>query len=532
MANSSRSKIAVLLIGVLVSPSSALFAADPYFSNEKYVVPTSVGKTTSQSTKVGTTYDEDPLAGPAKGPWRRLFLDATVVERQEGLTRTFHSATKYEANPVLRYDKPWEGGKGIAGPYLYGTVMWDQGKLRMWYHGAANGYINCYAESNDGIAWTKPNLGIIEFEGSKNNNLYMTVTQDPAENPPSKNRGQCHNASVIKRPWESDPQNRYALFCFGADYGFARVAFSPDGLHWTFPPVTRTKPLFSSSDVLNFFYDPYKSRYAATWKGRNRRGRAAGVAWSDDGLSWTKPVDGPVFVADDLDPDATQIYGMPVFPYQGMYIGLPWLYNARWIKDGEYTVNRMHDAQKDSPRTVDVQTAWSWDLINWTRPPDRRSFIPRGAKGEFDCDMIYTARAPVAVGDSLYFYYGGCVGLHDDPNVKANIGLAKLRLDGFCSMDAGEKEGWLISRREVLEAPQVAINARTSAGGYVAAEILDTNNKVIPGFSRDDCVPFTGDSVRHVLKWKTEKFAGKQQKQEKKIRFVLKNAELYSYLPE
>ena len=473
--------------------------------------------------------DQDPITGPQNGPWRRLFLDAMVVEKQEGLARRFHAAAKYAGNPVLRHDKPWEGGDAIAGPYLYGTVMWDQGKLRMWYHCAGKGYVNCYAESRDGISWRKPNLGIIEFNGSKENNLYLTVTQDAAENPPSKERGQCHNASVIKRPWEGDPEKRYALFCFGADYGFPRVAFSPDGLHWKFPP--ETKPLFSSSDVLNFFWDPYRTRYAATWKCRNRRGRAVGVAWSDDGLAWTKPVDGPVFVADDLDPDATQIYGMPVFPYQGLYIGLPWLYNARWIKDGSYTVARMHEAQKDSSRTVDVQIAWSWDLINWTRPPDRQPVIPRGSKGAFDSDMIYTARAPVLVGDSLYFYYGGCEGLHDNPNVKASIGLAKLRLDGFCSMSAGDIEGWLITRRELLRVPQLTINAKTAAGGYVIAEILDTNNTVVPGFSRHDCIPFSGDSIHHVLKWKTGAFSEKQSRQEKKLRLFLKNADLYSYLP-
>ena len=474
---------------------------------------------------------DDSLAGLGSGPWRRLFLDATVVEKQEGLTRTFHAAEKYAGNPVLRKDKPWEGGKAIAGPYLYGTVMWDQGKLRMWYHCVGKGYVNCYAESEDGITWTKPNLGIIEYGGSKDNNLFLTVTQDAAEKPPSKERGQCHNASVIKRPWESDPAKRYALFCFGADYGFPRVAFSPDGLHWAFPPETAKKPLFASSDVLNFFFDPYKSRYAATWKTRNRRGRAVGVAWSADGLNWTKPVDGPVFVADDLDPDATQIYGMPVFPYQGLYIGLPWLYNARWIKGGDYTVNRMHEAQKDSPRTVDVQLGWSWDLINWTRPPGRQPFIPRGKKGEFDSDMIYTARAPVRVGDKLFFYYGGCVGLHDDPNVQANIGLARLRLDGFCSMAAGDTEGWLITRREVFEVPQITINAKTAASGHVTAEVLDANDKVLPGFSREDCLLFHGDSMSHVLKWKTGAFSEKQRRQEKKIRLFLKNADLYSYLP-
>jgi len=259
---------------------------------------------------------------------------------------------------------------------------------------------------------------------------------------------------------------------------------------------------------------------------------SAAAAVSRDGLSWTKLASGPVMVADDLDPDATQIYGMPVFPYQGMYIGLAWIYNARWFKYGGYSDRRMYEVEKDSPCTIDVQLAWSWDLINWTRPPKREQFIPRGKKGEFDSGMIYTARAPVQVGDELYFYYGGWDGPHNDPKAQANIGLAILRLDGFCSMRAGDEEGRLITRREVFHVPQATINARTEKDGYVTAEILDEDDNVLNGFSREECIPFTGDSVRHVLKWRKGELDESQREGDKKLRFYLKRAELYSYLPD
>jgi hypothetical protein len=238
-----------------------------------------------------------------------------------------------------------------------------------------------------------------------------------------------------------------------------------------------------------------------------------------------------VFVADDLDPDATQIYGMPVFPYQGLYVGLPWMYCARYFKFGEYSVKKLHEAQEDSPRTMEVQMAWSWDLINWTRPPERRQFIPRGAKGQWDGGMIVTARAPIPIGDKLYFYYGGCDGLHDDKRVNAAIGLATLRLDGFCSMRAGDTEGWLISRREPFRQPVVTINARTGTDGLVVAEILDRRNRVVPGFSKQNCVAFHGDAVRHELRWRSAQFAAAPKADDYKIRFWLKDAELFSYLP-
>lgn len=477
--------------------------------------------------------EEDLMAGPPQGPWRRLFLDAMVVEGQQGLSRVFHAAEKHADSPVLKADRPWEHDGARGGPFLYGTVMWDEGKLRMWYLCYGGAWRNCYAESGDGIHWTKPNLGLVEFQGSKDNNIWYTTCRDPNEHPPQPERDQVHIASVIKRPGEADPAKRYVLYCHSPNFGHSRAAFSPDGLHWTFVPETAKKELFSANDVLNFFYDPYQKRYAATWKSANRRGRAAGIVLSTDGLIWAKPVEGPVMVADDLDPDATQVYGMPVFPYQGMYVGQAWIFSARWFKTGGYTAERMHEAENDSPCTMDVQLAWSWDLINWTRTPQRGQFIPRGKPGEFDAGMIWTSRGPVQVGDRMYFYYGGIAGPHNQfYRSRANIGLAVLRLDGFCSMQAGPQEGWLVSRREQFEAPRVTINAKTAPDGHVVAEILDKDNQPLPGFGRADCVTFTGDSTRHVLRWKTAALPESARTTDKKFRFYLKNADLYSYLPE
>ncbi|MDI6828631.1 MAG: hypothetical protein QME62_09125, partial [Armatimonadota bacterium] len=76
-------------------------------------------------------------------------------------------------------------------------------------------------------------------------------------------------------------------------------------------------------------------------------------------------------------------------------------------------------------------------------------------------------------------------------------------------------EGWLISRREVFKTPQVIINAKVGTNGYVVAELLDRNNNVIPGFTKDQCVAFKGDSVRHTLTWKTGAFPNKYRDADK-----------------
>lgn len=443
--------------------------------------------------------DLDPVlvGGP---PFRRLFLDATVVEDSARLERVFHSATKYEGNPVFVKEREWEGW----GPSCGGTVIRDGGKFLMYYY-CIDGSLGV-AESKDGIHWTRPVVGQSSWKGSKENNIVA-----------------C-NHQVFKLAHPVTPDKTWVSFSAN------RISYSPDGLHWKTPP--RKGRLFLSSDVVNFFYDPYHNRMSATWKCASRRLRACGVVWSDDLDHWVKPVDGPIFTADDLDPDATQIYGMPVFAYQGLYIGLPWIYHARNYKYGPFDANRVCEAQEGSPRTIDIQLAWSWDLINWTRTPKRQPFIDHSPYHAFDSGLAFTARAPVVVGDELWFYYSGWDQIHEDyEGIDCSVGIAKLRMDGFCSMHAGDQEGWLISRREVFNTPRVIINAKCGPGGYVAAELLDRNNNPIPGFEWNYCNAFTGDSIRAEITWKTAKFPEEWIDKDKKIRFCVKNADLYSYLP-
>ena len=142
------------------------------------------------------------------------------------------------------------------------------------------------------------------------------------------------------------------------------------------------------------------------------------------------------------------------------------------------------------------------------------------------------------MGDELWFYYSGWDEVHvnkgnpwDAKYPKAAVGLATIRLDGFCSMRAGENEGWLISRREIFNTPKLTINASCASGGYVVAELVDRYNKVIQGFEKYNCIPYTGDSVRGELTWKSREFPNKFIDKDKKVKFYLKKANLYSYLP-
>ena len=117
-----------------------------------------------------------------------LFVDDYLIESLEGIELKLHSPRPAER--VLTFDKPWEG---VTSDYI--SVLKDDDRYRMYYRGsthAGKGLTifsllkpgesvipdhrewTCYAESRDGITWTRPSLGLFEFKGSKDNNIVWT----------------------------------------------------------------------------------------------------------------------------------------------------------------------------------------------------------------------------------------------------------------------------------------------------------------------------------------------------------------------
>ena len=130
--------------------------------------------------QAGEIEEEKPLE---IGSRLELFVDDYLIEFTDGVELQLQEPAS--AGKILTFDKPWEGTTS-----LYHTVFKDGDIYRMYYRGSSHdGYSNpafvgpgetvipvhpevgCYIESKDGITWTRPSLGLIEFEGSKDNNI-------------------------------------------------------------------------------------------------------------------------------------------------------------------------------------------------------------------------------------------------------------------------------------------------------------------------------------------------------------------------
>ena len=453
--------------------------------------------------------------GDLSGPWI-LLVDDYPVDHREQLARTYHPFEKYPSNPVLEPTEPWEDS--IA--YIYGTVLPEESGngLRMWYHTMRpedpdnDGSNILYATSPDGITWTKPNLGIRSWHGSTANNMIY--------NRP----GPGGITSVMHTPWELDPARRYTFMNY--DIGGYWGAWSPDGVHTV--DVPGNPVLTGGGDVGQFVHDPGTGRFRAYVKlnsyvnGLKRR--SVGHCDTDTITSWPPP-------ELILEPDAfddrwvpagtvqrTHFYGLSAFPCESHYLGFLWIFRAT-DPEGYYV------------GPVYSEIVSSHDGIHWVRQEGSRpAMLPLGPPGAWDDGQLYTARAPVRVGDRLWLYYGACDGQHGEPTKLLNcaIGLATLRKDGFASLDAGSTPGTLTTLPIAGAAGLLRVNFTTTAGGRLKAEVLDVEGQVLPGYALADCVPLAGDSVDRAVRWSqhAQLPAGGGPL---RLRFELQNASLYSF---
>lgn len=465
-----------------------------------------------QAFAVGSTND-------LTGPWQ-LFVDDFPVAAKANVVRTYHPFQKYAGNPVLVPDRPWEGLV-----YLYGTVLHDESGTgyRMWYHtlrtnnACPEASTELYATSTDGLNWVKPVLNLRTGCGSTSNNMYFTRPTGGGM------------TSVMHTPWESNPAQRYQFMNF--DSGGYWAAWSSNGINLIDAPHN---PVFTGgSDVGQFCWDPHTQRYLGyvknawyDWNGRKRR--AVALTTTTNITTW--PRESLILWPDTFDDrwaipgtvQRTHFYGLSAFPYETMYVGFLWVFRATEL-DGEmpgYLIGPCF-----------VELVSSHDGVNWTRQEgDRPPILPLGPAGSWDDGMVFTARAPVRVGDALKLWYGGLDQVHGTALTKTRgaIGLATLRKDGFASLDAAAATGTVLTRNLVGAGGPLQVNYQAT-GGWLKAEVLDENNNVLPGYGQGDCAALTGDSVNEAVTWGTHTELPTSPSVIR-LRFILENVSLYSFM--
>jgi len=174
----------------------------------------------------------------------------------------------------------------------------------------------------------------------------------------------------------------------------------------------------------------------------------------------------------------------------------------------------------------------SRNLVDWQRVGDRQPFIDASPANSGNYDLQTIMPAPPVVRDGeIWFYYTGIKQYAYVTSGRPDAGgicLAKLRLDGFVSLDAGEAGGTVVTKPLVVDGDSLRINLDASKGD-VRAEILDAAGKrALPGYTIGDSVAASGDRVDAELRWRAASVAALKGRTVR-LRFALRNASLYSF---
>lgn len=450
----------------------------------------------------------------------RLFVDVQDVETRENVTRTFHQATKYGRHPVLKQEAAWERHSGMTASVIYDE---EEDIFKAWYmagfYAPGQDHVQCLALSKDGVHWERPQLGLHEALGSKENNIVI---------PASYHDGQDHWESMLKDSMDADANRRYkalgwSSYDWDGPLSGIYTATSPDGMNWSHTPQPvfhhhprpGTNDLGPVGDAQSLMIDTRRKRYVAFLRGRMTRQMSV----SEDFVTWTPPK--PFLQA--LNEEET-LYNNTGFVYGEQYLGF-----------------LTHFDRRADEQTQTLRLLASRDGETWMRLPGD-PLIPTSDVGEWDrFQILLTGAPPIRVQDKLYIYYRGTARRHakiagefepriakdQDPKTMS-IGLATLRLDGFASMDASFDGGSLTTRPLFLGGNALSLNVRCDYG-QVLIELLDAQDHPISGFSKEDCVPLQIDSVDARVAWRNQRsFAGLKE-QPVKIKFYLFNARLYAY---
>ncbi len=431
---------------------------------------------------------------------RELFVDRHLIDKLSG-TASLKLHRPEPREVVLTTDKPWEGNTSA-----YYTIFRDGDMYRMYYRGShfdekakkvTHREVTCYAESRDGIHWTKPDLGLFEFDGSKKNNIVwdgigthcFVVFKD--QNP------DCPPEARYKGISRGRPRGKKGLYVFK----------SPDGIHWKLlknEPVI-TEGAFDSQNLA--FWDPHAKIYREYHRTFVDGVRAIMTGTSTDFVNWSKPVllkypDAP---KQHLYTNAVRVYDRA--PH--LLIGFP----TRYLPKQSSRVEPVFMSSRDAV----TFHRWPDAVVPEDAPKDRggnrSNYMTWGLVQLPGNDKQYSVYATEA-------YYTG-----PDSRVRRFV----YRVDGFVSAHADKQGGEIVTKPITFHGKRLTLNFATSAGGKVQVELQDVTGEPIQQLSLKNCRPLEGDEIHQTVSWGDSVGVGAWSGKPVRLRFRLTNADLYSF---
>ena len=389
-------------------------------------------------------------------------------------------------------------------------MAWPKGNVT----GKAPGRPMAYAESEDGINWTRPDLGLVEWGGNKHNNLCLIE--------PSRWFTDDYNCVIYDRD-DPDPDRKYKiafrsrapaseLRTFGADPRLITrggavmiTATSLDGLRWKVvrPDDLPIKEVFECAGLYKFggyYYVFGQQTPPRVWLADGTPcGRATSVFQSADFEHWTS-AKSLGFVRPGYIP-APCSQGEEVHMAAGLWnrgnvlVGLYGMWHGAPPK-GPFP--HFHDVR------IDLGLVVSNDGLHFREPVPDFAVVPHSESLEWDKIAIVQGHAFVNMARRTHIWYGQWDCTHK--GYTEEIGLGTLRQDGFGHLSRMQPhlEGHFITcLLEADEPVHLFVNAgNVSQANPLLFELLDERNVPIQPYTASNCVPVVQSGVREPVRWK------------------------------
>lgn len=420
------------------------------------------------------------------------------------------------AETVIRFNDTWEGR--YCG---YVTVFKDGDRYRMYYRGnplagkdGSDWEVTCYAESADGLNFTKPALGLHEYEGSKANNIFL-ANQAPFS----------HNFAPFKDTRPGVPEAEQYKAIAGTSETGLHAFYSADGIHWTKQEKALiTEGAFDSQNVA--FWSESEGQYVCyfrTWHQGGFKGfRSVSRATSPDFVNWSAPVE-----MDFGQTPREHLYTNQTLPYfraPHIYVAIA----ARFMPGRRV-------ASEAEAAAFGVEAQYSGDCSDSVLITSRggnvydRTFMDGFLKPGIGLEnwtsrTNYPAWGIVPTGDrEMSIYVQTSYG-----QPAAALQRYALRPDGFVAVEAPYAGGEMTTKTVTFTGKSLHLNYATSAAGSIRVELLDGDGVVIPGYEADKCFEIIGNQLDRAVEWNGSTDISALSGTPVRVRFVMKDADLYA----
>ncbi len=437
-------------------------------------------------------------------------------------------------------ENPWE-----AGGIIPNQIIHQDDAIKMWYRSVGENGVTyvAYAESEDGFSWRRPELGLVEYNGSTANNLLhnaeyfglYSVFRDPSAPPAERYKATIprgrYYVDGVPDPAISKEQfkeMRHAMQHEGFSPDEIRQklvihqtiigATSPDGFRWTvLDEPLRDLGSRTLDGEYSVHYDDERAEYVAYHRGHWERRRSIRRSTAKRFDEWNEPQF--VFMPDPQDPIDADVYSSGYCRYPGGDLHLMFL-----------------PFYHRNTSTVDIQLASSRDGLLWSRPQR----VPIVQRQEYGC--IYPMPDLVPLNDDQWgIMFMGNPGRHDfrtdptddSPRETAEWRWATWKRERLVALEAEGEARFTTVQRE-CEGGEMKINYETETGGWVRVELV--HPPVTPpqpveafsGFGADEADVLVGDELSRGVSWKGGTDLSSLKGRQVSIRIHMARAKLYA----